>query len=95
MYYAKCLVCSSGEDYVGSSIQLLHDRAYQHYNKQTEAIFQHNSQFQHSGLSFEYKILSSCHTLKDLLFQEAIYIKRIKPTLNRRFELEDVTRFID
>ena len=95
VYYAICSVCdNSQQNYVCSFILLLHDRAYQHYKNQDETVFQHNLQHHHSGLSFRYKILSSCSNLKDLLFQEAIFIKRIKPTLNRKKKI-DVNHFID
>ena len=87
-----CLTC---QDYVGLTRQLLHERAHQHHTSLIEAIYQHIQTHNHIGLPFSYKILSKCSSLKDLLFYEAIYIKRIEPTLNRRQELEDVIRFIE
>ena len=95
VYHAKCSVCNSRADYVGSSRQLLHDRAYQHYTRTEEAIHQHNHQHGYTGLSFDYTILAKCASLKEMLFSKAIFIKRLKPTLNQRHELEDVIRFLD
>jgi len=90
VYYAKCQKCDNRMDYVGSSKQYLHDRVQQHYTKSGEAIYQHNTSHSHNYPSFKYKILSKCYNLKEMLITEAIYIKKIKPTLNRRHEMEDV-----
>jgi len=95
VYYAKCSLCISRQDYVGSSRQQLHDRAYQHYNSAEEAIHQHCRLLSHPGLPFKYNVLSRASSLKELLIKEALYINRLKPTLNRKHELEDVIRLID
>ena len=94
VYHAKCTQCNSRQDYIGSSRQYLHERVKQHYTRPEEAIHLHNRATNHSGQNFSYKILAKCDTLKELLFTEAILIKKLQPTLNRRHEQEDVTRFI-
>jgi len=95
VYHAKCSICTERQDYVGSSRQLFHERVHQHYTKPTEAIYQHNNIYSHTGHPFSYKILAKCHSLKEMLFTEAIHIKKIRPTLNRRHEMDDVLHLID
>ena len=86
VYHATCCQCSTRADYVGSSKQYLHERVYQHYTKPAEAIYQHINNNCHSGSPFAYKILARCKNLKEMLFSEAIHIKRLHLSQEHEFQ---------
>ena len=95
VYYAKCSECIIKHDYVGSTKQYLHQRAEQHYNRPSEAIHQHLNTVSHNKNSpFVYSILSRCSSLKELVFKEGLWQKKLKPTLNCQHEREDVLQFL-
>ena len=76
-------------------ITLAHQRVTQHHTRNSKAIFQHMTNKSHTGHPFKYTILYKGHSLKDILFAGAILIKKIKPTLNRRHEMQDVLQFLE
>jgi len=87
VYCLSCSLCK--KEYVGSTIQKLHDRIYQHHNNKDSAIYTHK-QSHSSPCLFSCKIVATARTLKELLFKEALSIRQMRPKINRKSELTDV-----
>jgi len=89
-----CLTCSVCQNkYVGSTKQPMHNRFEQHHTSSSSAVFSHIKSHGNT-CAFSCKILASAHSIKELLFKEALLIREHKPKINRRNELDDVLGFL-
>ena len=78
-----CITCNScHKKYIGSTKQKLHDRISQHHSSKSSAIFEHSKSHAQQTL-YTVSVLQQCRNIKELLFSEAILIKRHEPALNR------------
>lgn len=91
VYKITCLTCS--DFYIGSTIQFLHDRISHHHTSQRSAIFEHNNKHPVTPI-YTYNVLQQCRSLKELRFTEAVLINRLRPSLNRQHECNDVMQFL-
>ena len=96
VYKLSCTQCN--KFYIGSTIQNLHDRTYQNHNDTDSAINEHRRNSHNGSSTFTCSVIARCKTRKEVLFKEALLIRKWKPTnllLNRKKELEDVLRLIN
>jgi hypothetical protein len=77
-------VCECGASYIGSTMRPLHIRIKEHHNLSSSAIFQHKL---NCNGKWHTKIKAYASDCTDLRFKEAILIKQIHPSLNRKEEI--------
>ena len=90
VYKITCAMCY--KFYIGSTTQYFHDRVHQHHYDKNSAIFEH-SRTCYNSKKYNYSIISKCDSQKQAIFSEAILIKQMQPSLNRKHEMEDVLPF--
>jgi len=90
VYSIRCKTCNSL--YIGSTKQAFHTRVSQHLSSSNSAIKNHMDTTHHA--EFDYKVLKKCFNIKNMLFSEAILIKKMSPSMNRQHEMNDVLQFI-
>ena len=79
VYEIKCNEC--GSIYVGQTIRNVTTRTTEHQKKDSQ-VGQHLVECRGATNGIEWKFLDACRTVEKLMMIEAIYISKLKPTLN-------------
>ncbi|XP_022788722.1 uncharacterized protein LOC111328527 [Stylophora pistillata] len=84
VYYFKCGLCDA--DYVGYTCRHLYQRAEEHKASQSSIGNHIKERHGHtpSDLHHSFKILKKCKSKLDCLIYEMLFIKEIKPSLNKQ-----------
>ena len=90
VYKIKCSTCH--QYYIGSTIRALHLRMKEHLHSEQSSVFQHQKQCKSSSFSCE--ILATAEDQANLRLKEALLIKKMKPTINSRFECSELNEFL-
>ena len=101
VYSFTCPCCNAR--YVGSSTRWLQHRVCEHRgvsfrtnfplsNPPFSAIREHSEQAGHTFTRGDFEIVNSCSNRADLLILEALYIERMKPSLNRQSTFQLYTK---
>ena len=85
VYQLTCNNCHA--IYIGSTVRALHTRVSEHLRRSNSAIYRHQIE---CFANYSISVLATAVDAKDLRFKEAILIRRLRPTLNRREEFVDV-----
>ena len=81
------------EQYIGSTIRFIHDRAREHINNENSSVKKHIYSCQNEDYKgIDVKIIMSENDRVNLRLYEAFYTRKYKPTLNSR---EECTEFAD
>jgi hypothetical protein len=98
VYSLTCKLCNNKNQYIGETCVWLIDRINQHRlsikNKDSKSAVSVHMKEMHPEITptighFKLKIEKKCKDSYDALISEAIWIKRRKPSLNRKFEIND------
>ena len=89
VYEARCDKCNAF--YLGSTKKYFHLRVREHFQQRNSNIYKHNSSCKGTW-SFSVKHHSS--SLQDLRWVEAILIRQYKPTLNKKDDMMDMSKFL-
>ena len=89
VYQITCDHCQ--QFYIGSTCRHLHIRIKEHYTTNKSSIFQHRTQCKST---FTTKIIANDHDATNLRLREALLIKKLKPKINSRVEMEQFRDFL-
>jgi hypothetical protein len=92
VYHLKCKNCPA--HYIGQSKRICNVRMKDHENDEKSHVFEHHN-LQGHEIDFEnVEILDRADTIKKLELKEMLYIRKLKPTLNKQLESELFTLII-
>jgi len=84
-YHLKCIPC--GNDYIGSTVRHLHQRIHDHtHTGQGSEIHQHLLNCNNGRAKVQISILNKSKDRINTRISEAVYQKKLRPTLNTRNE---------
>ena len=90
IYKIFCKSCK--QNYIGSTIRRLHDRIKEHFTQKTSSIYKHQQKHTNKNINETYtiKILHKDTDTINLRIKEAIIIRKMKPQINSREELNEL-----
>ena len=92
VYHLKCKNCDA--DYIGQTKRICNIRMDNHKTKKESHVFEHNQIIGHE-IDFEnVEIIDRADSVKKLELKEMLYIRKLKPTLNKQKESELFTLII-
>ena len=89
VYEMRCLKCS--QTYIGSTIRQLHTRIKEHLQRDSSSIFRHQEKCK---TTFDVKVIARDRHPNRLRFKEAVCIQRQNPSINSKFEREELLHLI-
>ena len=90
VYQLTCNVCRN--TYIGSTIRPLHTRIKEHISRTSSSFYKHLRSCNTNN--FTTTILTSDNDSCNIRLKEAIYIKKLKPTINNKEEQEAYSDFL-
>ena len=88
----KC-TCTCGACYIGSTVRYLHDRISEHMKTPQSAVYEHRLQCTNTSV-FTVTVLTQERRELALRIAESLYIHRLAPSLNRRYDGDDITALV-
>jgi hypothetical protein len=89
VYLATCVKCN--ECYIGSTKKFLHLRVKEHMTMRSSNIFQHHALCRSE---WKFSVLSSTRSLPNLRWQEALWIVKNKPTINKKEDFSNASLIV-
>ena len=92
VYHLKCKNCNA--DYIGQTKRICDVRMNDHQTDKNSHVYEHHSKPGHE-IDFEnVEILDRADTIRKLEYKEMLYIRKLKPTINKQTEGELFTLII-
>jgi hypothetical protein len=88
VYHLKCKNCPA--HYIGKSKRICNVRMKDHEKDDKSHVLEHHNLPGHE-IDFDNEILDRADTIKKLELKEMLYIRKLKPTLNKQLEFELLT----
>ena len=102
VYQITCLLC--GEIYVGESCRSVHDRLSEHSRNannpnapsyvDTPLAIHYASRHKDATPELSFRILNTERNILKRKILEAMYIQKLKPSMNNKEECSELTRFL-
>ena len=92
VYKIRCKQCS--EYYIGSTIRQVHDRVQEHLRNDTSSVFKHLLKCQNKRNNIDVSIIDVESDPVNLRLLEALYIKKLQPSLNSREEAKELNNLL-
>ena len=91
-YHLKCKNCNA--DYIGQTKRICDVRMNDHQTDKNSHVYEHHNKPGHE-IDFEnVEILDRADTVRKLEYKEMLYIRKLKPTINKQTEGELFTLII-
>jgi hypothetical protein len=92
VYHLKCKDCEA--NYIGQSKRICNIRMKDHETDDKSHVYEHHHMTGHEKDFENVEILDRADTIKKLELKEMLYIRKLKPTLNKQLESELFTLII-